>query len=149
MLNQVQIIGRVGKDPDTRYMPDGGAVTNMSLATTEKWKDKNSGEVKEATEWHRVVFYGRVAEIASEYAKQGSLIFIQGKLKTRKWADKDGIDKYTTEIVADQLKLLGSKNQEQSAPQKQAGKPAQQSRTQNAPQRVTDIPDDDLSEIPF
>lgn len=109
MLNKAQIIGRVGRDPEVRYLTSGDAVVNISLATTERWKDKSSGETKEATEWHRVNLFGRLAEIAGQYIQQGSLIYIEGKIKTRKWKDKDGTEKYTTEIFGESLKLLSSK----------------------------------------
>ncbi|KYC29341.1 Single-stranded DNA-binding protein [Sterolibacterium denitrificans] len=108
-VNKVILIGNLGKDPDVRYMPNGDAVTNITLATTETWKDKASGEKKEATEWHRVVFFRRLAEIAGQYLKKGSQVYVEGSLKTRKWQDKDGQDRYTTEIVADEMKMLGSR----------------------------------------
>lgn len=108
-LNKVILIGNLGRDPETRYMPDGGAVTNFSIATTETWKDKNSGEKQEKTEWHRITTYRRLAEIAGEYLKKGSQVYIEGKLQTRKWTDKDGVEKYTTEVIADEMKMLGSR----------------------------------------
>lgn len=108
-VNKVILIGNLGKDPETRYMPNGEAVTNITLATTESWKDKNSGEKKEATEWHRVVFFRKLAEIASQYLRKGSQVYIEGSLKTRKWQDQSGQDRYTTEIVADEMKMLGSR----------------------------------------
>lgn len=108
-VNKVILIGNLGKDPDVRYMPSGEAVTNITLATTDTWKDKASGDKKEATEWHRVVFFRKLAEIAGQYLKKGSQVYIEGSLKTRKWQDKDGQDRYTTEIVADQMKMLGSR----------------------------------------
>ncbi len=107
-VNKVILIGNLGRDPETRYMPDGGAVTNVSIATTETWKDK-SGEKQEKTEWHRVAFFGKLAEIAGEYLKKGSQVYVEGRLQTRKWQDKDGQDKYTTEIVADRMQMLGSR----------------------------------------
>ena len=107
-VNKVIIIGNLGRDPETRYMPDGGAITNISLATTETWKDKN-GDKQEKTEWHRVAFFGKLAEIAGEYLKKGSQCYVEGRLQTRKWQDKDGQDKYTTEIVADRMQMLGSR----------------------------------------
>jgi len=107
-VNKVIIIGNLGRDPETRYMPEGGAITNISVATTEKWKDKN-GEMQEKTEWHRVAFFGKLAEIAGEYLKKGSQVYVEGRLQTRKWQDKDGADKYTTEIVANQMQMLGSR----------------------------------------
>ncbi len=108
-VNKVILIGNLGKDPDVRYMTSGEAVTNITVATTETWKDKNSGEKREATEWHRVVFYRKLAEIAGQYLKKGSSVYIEGALKTRKWQDKDGQDRYTTEIVADEMKMLGGR----------------------------------------
>ena len=107
-INKVIIIGNLGRDPETRYMPDGGAITNISVATTDKWKDKN-GEMQEKTEWHRVAFFGKLAEIAGEYLKKGSQVYVEGRLQTRKWQDKDGQDKYSTEIVANQMQMLGSR----------------------------------------
>ena len=107
-LNKVLLIGNLGRDPETRYMPDGGAITNISIATTENWKDKN-GEKQEKTEWHRVAFFGKLAEIAGEYLKKGSQVYVEGRLQTRKWQDKDGQDKYTTEIVANAMQMLGSR----------------------------------------
>jgi single-strand DNA-binding protein len=107
-VNKVILIGNLGRDPETRYMPDGGAVTNVSIATTENWKDKN-GEKQEKTEWHRVAFFGKLAEIAGEYLKKGSQVYVEGRLQTRKWQDKDGQDKYSTEIVADRMQMLGSR----------------------------------------
>ena len=107
-LNKVLLIGNLGRDPETRYMPDGGAITNISIATTSQWKDK-SGEKQESTEWHRVAFFGRLAEIAGEYLKKGSQVYVEGRIRTRKWQDKDGQDKYTTEIIADEMKMLGSR----------------------------------------
>lgn len=108
-VNKVILVGNLGRDPETRYMPNGEAVTNFSIATTETWKDK-SGEKKEATEWHRITMYRKLAEIASEYLKKGSSVYIEGKLQTRKWTDKDGVEKYTTEIVADVMQMLGGKD---------------------------------------
>lgn len=108
-LNKVMIIGNLGQDPTVRYTADGAAIANLSLATTSSWKDKNTGEKKEETEWHRVVFYNKLAEIVGQYAKKGRPLYVEGRLKTRKWTDKDGIEKFTTEIVADQMQLLGSK----------------------------------------
>ncbi len=108
-LNKVMIIGNLGRDPEVRYTADQAAIANISLATTSSWKDKNTGEKKEETEWHRVVFYGKLAEIVGQYAKKGRPLYVEGRLKTRKWTDKDGIEKYTTEIVADQMQLLGSR----------------------------------------
>lgn len=109
-VNKVILVGNLGRDPEVRYSPDGAAICNVSIATTSTWKDKNSGERKEETEWHRVVFYNRLAEIAGEYLKRGRSVYVEGRLKTRKWQDKDtGADKYTTEIVADQMQMLGGR----------------------------------------
>ncbi|HJV25008.1 MAG TPA: single-stranded DNA-binding protein [Aromatoleum sp.] len=109
-LNKVILIGNLGRDPETRYAPSGDAICNVTIATTETWKDKASGERKEATEWHRVVFFGRLAEIASQYLRKGSQVYVEGRLQTRKWQDKDGQDRYTTEIRADEMKMLGSRS---------------------------------------
>ena len=108
-VNKVILIGNLGRDPEVRYMPDGGAITNISIATTDVWKDKGSGEKQEKTEWHRVAFFGRLAEIAGEYLKKGSQVYVEGSLRTRKWQDKDGQERYTTEIVASEMKMLGSR----------------------------------------
>jgi single-strand DNA-binding protein len=108
-INKVILIGNLGRDPEVRYTPNGAAICNVSLATTRNWKDKNSGEKVEETEWHRVVFYDRLAEIAGEYLKKGRPVYVEGRLKTRKWTDKDGAEKYTTEIIADQMQLLGGR----------------------------------------
>jgi single-strand DNA-binding protein len=108
-VNKVIIVGNLGRDPETRYMPNGEAVTNVAVATTESWKDKNSGEKKELTEWHRITFYRKLAEIAGQYLKKGSQVYVEGRLQTRKWTDKDGVEKYTTEIIADSMQMLGSR----------------------------------------
>jgi len=107
-INKVILIGNLGKDPETRYMPNGDAVTNITLATTETWKDK-TGEKQEKTEWHRITFYRKLAEIAGEYLKKGRSVYIEGRLETRKWTDKSGADRYTTEVIANDMKMLGSK----------------------------------------
>lgn len=108
-VNMVIVIGNLGSDPELKYFADGSAVANISVATSERWKDKTSGEQKEKTEWHRVSLYRRLAEIAGEYLRKGSKVFIRGRLQTRKWQDKDGVDRYTTEIVADEMKMLDTK----------------------------------------
>jgi single-strand DNA-binding protein len=108
-VNKVILIGNLGKDPEVRYMPNGQAVANVTIATSETWKDKTSGEQKEQTEWHRVVFFRRLAEIAGEYLKKGSKVYIEGRLQTRKWQNKEGQDQYTTEIVANEMQMLDSK----------------------------------------
>lgn len=108
-INKVILVGNLGVDPEVRYMPSGGAVTNIRIATSETWKDKDSGDNQERTEWHRVVFFNRLAEIAGEYLKKGSKVYIEGSLRTRKWQDKDGQDRYTTEIVAKEMQMLDAK----------------------------------------
>lgn len=109
-VNKVIVVGNLGRDPETRYMPDGTALTNVSVATTFAWNDKASGEKKEETEWHRVNFRGRLAEVAGEYLKKGSQVYVEGRLRTRKWQDKEGQDRYTTEIVAERMQMLGSRS---------------------------------------
>ena len=166
-VNKVIIVGNCGQDPETRFMPSGGAVTNLSLATSESWKDKNTGEQQERTEWHRVVFFNRLAEIAGEYVKKGSKLYIEGSLRTRKWQGQDGQDRYTTEIVASEMQMLDSRGgqqsgdydqsqgsyqqsapqaQQQSAPQQQQSAPQQSAPQQSAPQQQGGAFDDD---IPF
>jgi single-strand DNA-binding protein len=108
-VNKVILVGNLGRDPETRYMPDGAAITNVSVATSFQWNDKASGEKKEETEWHRIVFRGKLAEIAGEYLKKGSQVYVEGRLRTRKWQDKDGQDRYTTEVVAERMQMLGSR----------------------------------------
>ena len=108
-VNKVILIGRLGKDPVTRYMPNGDAVANFSVATSETWKDKSSGEKQEKTEWHNITTYRKLAEICGEYLKKGSQVYLEGKLQTRKWTDKEGVEKYTTEVIADQMTMLGSR----------------------------------------
>lgn len=108
-INKVIIIGNCGRDPELRHMPSGDAMCNLAVATTDKWKDKASGEQKEQTEWHRVAMFGKLAEIAGQYLKKGSQVYIEGKLRTRKWQDKDGVEKYTTEIIADTMQMLGNR----------------------------------------
>lgn len=110
MLNKVMLIGNLGADPEVRYMPSGEAVTSIRLATTMRWKDRQTGERKESTEWHRVVFFRRLAEVAGEYLKKGSQVYVEGRLQTRKWQGQDGQDRYTTEIVADDMQMLGSRS---------------------------------------
>ena len=108
-VNKVILVGNLGRDPEVRYSPDGGAICNVSIATTSSWKDKTSGEKREETEWHRVVFYNRLAEIAGEYLRKGRPVYVEGRLKTRKWQNKEGVDQYTTEVVADQMQMLGGR----------------------------------------
>ena len=164
-VNKVILVGNLGRDPETRFSPDGAAICNISLATTSQWKDKNSGERKEETEWHRVVFYNRLAEIAGEYLKKGRSIYVEGRLKTRKWQDKEGQDRWTTEIVADQMQMLGSREdsgggggyggggysggRDRSEPREPAtagGPPASRGGGGRAPAQTFDDSDDD---IPF
>jgi single-strand DNA-binding protein len=166
-VNKVILVGNLGRDPEVRYSPEGSAICNLSLATTSQWKDKASGEKREETEWHRVVMYNRLAEIAGEYLKKGRSIYIEGRLKTRKWQDKDtGADRYSTEIVADQMQMLGGRDggeggggggggyedapQQQRAPRPQAQRPAPQRQAAQPSSgggaaNLTDMDDD----IPF
>ena len=147
-VNKVILVGTCGQDPEVKYMPNGNAATNVSLATSEQWKDKQTGEKKEKTEWHRVCLFGKVAEIAGEYLRKGSQVYIEGKLQTREW-EKDGVKRYTTEIVVDMqgtMQLLGGKPEgQQQAPRQQA---PQQSKPAPS-QQGTNGPDDFDSEIPF
>ena len=149
MLNQAQIIGRIGKDPEVRYMPSGDAVTTFSVATSERWKDKQTGEQKEATEWHRITTFGKLAEICGEYLRKGGLVYIQGKIVTRKWQDKDGSDRYSTEIKADQMRMLSGRQDNESSPspagQAKPYQPAAAQPEQNGQGSLADMTDD----IPF
>jgi len=122
-VNKVILVGNLGRDPETRYMPSGDAITNITVATTDTWKDKASGEKKEATEWHRVAFFGKLAEIAGQYLKKGSQVYVEGKLRTRKWQDKEGQDRYTTEIIADTMQMLGSRQGMGEAPPREPAAP--------------------------
>jgi len=129
-VNKVIIVGHLGRDPETRHLPSGEAVTNVTVATSESWKDKATGEKQERTEWHRVGFFGRLAEVAGEYLKKGSLVYVEGSLQTRKWTDKEGVEKYTTEIRADRMQMLGGKTERQgSGEQRPAAKPAAPARS--------------------
>lgn len=152
-LNKVQLIGRLGRDPESRTFPSGDMVANVTIATSEKWKDKNSGEQREDTQWHNVVFNGRLAEIACQYLQKGSLVYVEGKLKTRKYTDQQGVEKYVTEIRADQMQMLGGRAeggqqqgggapaQRQQAPQQQRqAAPAQQQRAQGGFDDDSDVP---------
>ena len=133
-VNKVILVGNLGRDPEVRYSPDGAAICNVSIATTSQWKDKATGERREETEWHRVVFYNRLAEIAGEYLRKGRSVYVEGRLKTRKWQDKEtGADRYSTEIVADQMQMLGGRESGEGAgdagfSQAPARRPAQQPR---------------------
>jgi single-strand DNA-binding protein len=165
-INKVILIGNLGRDPEVRYTPSGAAVCNVSVATTRNWKDKNSGDKVEETEWHRVVFYDRLAEIAGEYLKKGRPVYVEGRLKTRKWQDKDGKDNYTTEIVAEQMQLLGGREssgygggqggggddygQDAPAPSRPAARPAAQRPAAPAPAPKSSTGFDDMDDdIPF
>ncbi|RXJ71953.1 single-stranded DNA-binding protein [Veronia nyctiphanis] len=176
-VNKVILVGNLGNDPEIRYLPNGGAVANLTVATSETWRDKNTGENKEQTEWHRIVMYRRLAEIAGEYLKKGSKVYLEGRLQTRKWQGQDGQDRYTTEIVANEMQMLDSRGagqamggapqgqpmgqqqqggwgepqqpayQQQQQPQQRA--PQQQSAPQQQPQQqYNDLPDFD-DDIPF
>ncbi len=136
-INKVIVVGNLGADPEVRYMPSGGAVTNVSVATSETWKDKTSGEPQERTEWHRIVFFNRLAEIAGEYLKKGSKVFVEGSLRTRKWQDNSGQDRYTTEIVAKEMQMLDSKG---GNTEFTSSKPEQTSTTTNQNDFDDDIP---------
>ena len=114
-VNKVILVGNLGQDPDMKYMPNGNAVANITVATSEAWKDKNTGQQQEKTEWHRVVMFRKLGEIAGEYLKKGSKVYIEGKLQTRKWQDSNGQDRYTTEIVADQMQMLDSRGTQEQA----------------------------------
>ena len=160
-VNKVILVGNLGRDPEVRYSPEGAAICNVSLATTSQWKDRNTGERREETEWHRVVFYNRLAEIAGEYLRKGRSIYVEGRLKTRKWQDKEtGQDRYSTEIVADQMQMLGGRGDDMGgggggggadefnqaparAPQRPA--PAQKRPAAQEPTNLADMDDD----IPF
>ncbi|MCK5830848.1 MAG: single-stranded DNA-binding protein [Methylococcales bacterium] len=167
MLNKVTLIGRLGADPEVKYMPSGGAVTNIGLATTRRWKDRQTGERRDETEWHRVTFFNRVAEVAGEYLRKGSLVYIEGRIRTRKWQDQNGQDRYTTEIIAEQMQMLDSKsggtssfNDNQAgtsgynAPQQSAPPPANKPQSSENNQQLPDSPpaasyEDFDDDIPF
>ncbi len=158
-INKVILIGNLGNDPETRYMPSGGAVTNISLATSETWKDKQTGQPQERTEWHRIVFFNRLAEIAGEYLRKGSKVYVEGSLRTRKWQDQSGQDKYTTEIVANEMQMLDSRGGGQGMDQggayapPPAAAPANAPAAAPAPQQGQPAPASDFNEfdddIPF
>jgi len=149
-VNKVILVGNLGKDPETRYLPNGDAVTNITLATSESWKDKTSGEKQEKTEWHRVTFYRRLAEIAGEYLKKGSQVYVEGRLETRKWQDKEGKDRYTTEIIASEMKMLGSRSGQGDAGSREAP-PGQESAREgrSAAKKPAGKFDDLDDDIPF
>ncbi len=145
-INKVILIGNLGKDPEVRYMPNGNAVANVTLATSESWKDKNTGETQERTEWHRVVFFRKLAEIVGEYVKKGSKIYVEGRLQTRKWQDQSGQDRYTTEIVADQMQMLDSRGGSGGSSD---FKPAQREGGASAPTSAAPPDTDFDDDIPF
>ena len=167
-VNKVIIVGNLGKDPEVRYMPSGGAICNVNVATTRQWKNKESGEKQEETDWHRIVFFDRLAEIAGEYLKKGRSVYVEGRLRTRKWTDKEGKDQYTTEIVATEMQMLGGREgaggggnaggdeegggySERSAPQRQApaSRPAASAPAQRPAPKATTGFDNMDDDIPF
>lgn len=150
-INKVILVGNLGADPETRYTASGSAVTNIRVATSESWRDKQSGEMQERTEWHRVVFFNRLAEIAGEYLRKGRQVYIEGSLRTRKWQDQAGQDRYSTEVIANEMQMLGGREGESASPPPQSGgfrdsKPAQQQ-----PAAATTVADDGFADddIPF
>ena len=155
-VNKVILVGNLGRDPEVRYSPDGAAICNVSIATTSNWKDKTSGERREETEWHRVVFYNRLAEIAGEYLRKGRAVYVEGRLKTRKWQNKEGQDVYTTEVIADQMQMLGGREgggegggmSGGEAPPARSARPAQAQRPQ-APAAGSGAIDNIDDDIPF
>jgi single-strand DNA-binding protein len=156
-INKVIIVGNIGGDPDVRYMPNGNAVTNVTIATSETWKDKQTGQNQERVEWHRAVFFNRLGEIAGEYLRKGSKVYVEGSLRTRKWQAQDGTDRYTTEIVVSEMQMLDSRNNQQGGQQQQAPQNNQQSAPQQRPGNGTKQslshqgppPDDFDDDIPF
>ncbi|MBE0626370.1 MAG: single-stranded DNA-binding protein [Burkholderiales bacterium] len=147
-VNKVIVVGNLGKDPESRFLPDGKAVCNFSVATTDTWKDKATGEKKEATEWHRISTFGRLAEICGEYLKKGSQVYIEGKLRTRKWQDKEGQDRYTTEIIADAMQMLGSRSGMGGGESREMHEPAAAGESRPAKKPVGQFQDMD-DDIPF
>lgn len=154
-VNKVIIVGNLGRDPEMRTFPSGDQVANVTIATTDKWKDKQTGEMKEATEWHRVTFNGRLAEIAGQYLRKGSQVYVEGSLRTRKWTDQSGVEKYSTEIRADQMQMLGGRqggDQGEDGGQSRAPAPAPRPQQRNAPApapRAASGFDDMDDDIPF
>lgn len=156
MLNKVMLIGNLGDDPYVRHISDGLAVTNISLATSRRWKDKQSGEPKEHTEWHRVIFFNRLAEIAGKYLRKGSKVYVDGRIQTRKWQDQNGQDRYSTEIVAEQMQMLnssngdnGDKRAQKQADAYQQSAPVYPGQPSNNAPPMADYPDDFDDDIPF
>lgn len=153
-VNKVIIVGNLGRDPEVRYTANNDAITNISIATTESYKDKNTGEKKEITEWHRIVFFNRLAEIAGEYLKKGSSVYIEGRLRTRKWTDNAGVEKYTTEIIADQMQMLGGRasaggSEPYDAPASTAPRATASTSAQAKPKAASPVANDLDDDIPF
>jgi len=145
-VNKVILVGNLGADPESRFVPSGDAICNIRVATSETWKDKQTGERKESVEWHRISFYGKLAEIAGQYLRKGSQVYVEGSLRTRKWQDKNGQDRYTTEIRGDVMKMLGGRpegQQQTAAPRQQVPQQRQ------APRQAAPAADDDFGDIPF
>ncbi len=142
-INKVILVGNLGADPETRYMPSGGAVTNIRIATSESWKDKQTGDQQERTEWHSVAFFGRLAEIAGEYLRKGSQVYVEGKLRTRKWQDKSGNDRYTTEVIANEMQMLGGRSGAG------ASAPSAPASSQASPMPAAEVAEDFDDDIPF
>ena len=155
-VNKVILIGNLGRDPEVRYSPSGAAVCNITIATSRQWKNKETGERQEETEWSRVVMYDRLAEVAGEYLKKGKSVYIEGRLKTRKWADKEGVERYTTEIIAQEMTMLGGKDSGDAPAQEKPRQPASTSNSYaaakdgRAPQKASGTGFDDMDDdIPF
>ena len=147
-VNKVIIVGNLGRDPENRYLPSGEQVTSIAVATTDRWRDKASGEQKEQTEWHRISFFGKLAEIAGQYLKKGSQVYIEGRLRTRKYTDKEGIDRYATEIIADTMQMLGSRQDGQQQASRSGQKRYAEESGGGAPRRAPSLADMD-DDIPF
>ena len=139
-INKVILVGNLGADPDTRYMPSGSAVTNISVATSKSWKDKNTGDQQERTEWHRVAFFGRLAEVAAEYLRKGSQVYIEGELRTRKWQDREARDRWTTEIIASDMQMLGGRSESTGSAPMPARGAAESSASTGTDELDDDIP---------
>lgn len=149
-INKVIILGNIGQDPETTYIPNGSAVTKISVATSKKWKDKNTGQDQEQTEWHRIVFFGKLADIAGQYLKKGSKVYVEGALKTNKWQDKEGKDRYTTEIIAGEMQMLDGKGGNNDPEQHSSGNKAQANPTYTpSVTNVTNDPENFDDDIPF
>lgn len=149
-INKVILVGHLGRDPENRYLPSGEQVTSIAIATTDRWRDKATGDMKEQTEWHRISFFGKLAEIAGQYLKKGSQVYVEGRIRTNKYTDRDGVERYQTQIIADTMQMLGSK-QDGSAQPAGTKQPAQRNSYAEAKQtgRRPAQPTDDDSDIPF